>query len=145
MKTLTKLFACIIILLMAACTKMQEIVITNASLTGTWKLNATYMDPGNGSGTYVPAVNPGNNSITLNPNGSLEVSGLADTNNFLLYFAQYNSFTIKDSVTLVFKKQVDATTQNFIYKIEGNKLSLIPAGPVMCIEGCGIRFQKDSK
>ena len=142
MKILTKLSACLIILLAAACTKMQDVVLINTPLTGTWKLNATYMDPGSGNGTYRPVDNPGNNSITLKTNGALEVSGLDDSENFLLHFSQYKSFTIQDSVTLIFKEQANNKTQKFIYKIEGDKLSLIPAGPVMCIEGCGIRFKK---
>ncbi|TFF38861.1 hypothetical protein [Mucilaginibacter psychrotolerans] len=142
MKTLAKLSACIIILFAAACTKMQEVVLINQPLTGTWKLNATYMDPGDGSGTYHPVTAAGNNSITLKTNGELEISGLDDTENFLLHFSQYKSFTIQDSVTLVFKEHANNNTQKFIYKIEGDKLSLIPAGPVMCIEGCGVRFVK---
>jgi hypothetical protein len=142
MKTLTKLLACIIILLTTACTKKQEVVLINVPLTGTWELNATYADPGNGSGTYHTVTAPGNNSLTLSPNGKLEVSGLDDSENFLLHFSQYKSFTIQDSVTLVFKEQTSTTPQKFIYKVEGDKLTLIPAGPVMCIEGCGIRFKK---
>jgi hypothetical protein len=140
MKTLTKLSACIIIVLLAACTKKQEII--NTSLVGTWRLDATYMDPGNGGGTYQPVANPGNNGISLSANGTIKVSGLNDSDNFLLYFSQYQSYTIKDSVTLVFKKQAGTAPQNFLYKIEGNKLTLSPAGPIMCIEGCGIRFKK---
>ena len=140
MKTLIKLSACITIVLLAACTKKQEVV--NTSLTGNWKLEATYMDPGDGSGKYVTASNPNNSGINLKANGAIEVKGLNDPGQFLLYFSQYENYTIKDSTTLIFKKKADATTQNFMYKIEGDKLSLSPAGPLMCIEGCGVRFKK---
>lgn len=143
MKTSAKLAALAIIIFMAACTKQQgETPKAKASLIGTWQLNASYISPGDGSGTYQPVANPGNNSINLKANGTIEVSGLSDADNFLLYFSQYDSYTVKDSITLVFKRTADTTTQNFLYKIEGDKLSLSPAGPLMCIEGCGVRFKK---
>lgn len=141
MKTLYKVVLFGIILFSAACSKESRFLV-NTSLTGKWQLNATYMDPGDGSGTYRPVANPGNNSINLKENGAIEVTGLNAQDNFLLYFSQYKSYATKDSTTLVFKKQGDTTAQKFIYKIEGDKLTLLPAGPIMCFEGCGVRFQK---
>ncbi|OOQ58152.1 lipocalin family protein [Mucilaginibacter pedocola] len=142
MKTITKLSACIFFLFAAACTKMQEVVLTNASIAGTWKLDATYADPGDGSGTYHPVTIATTNTITFKPDGKIETVGLDDSENFLMHFSQYTTFAIKDSTTLIFKEPTDTTSQKYLYKIEGDKLTLIPAGPVMCIEGCGTRFQK---
>ncbi|RFZ85844.1 hypothetical protein DYU05_09720 [Mucilaginibacter terrenus] len=141
MKTLVKLTACLLIVLLAACTK--EKVEADKPLAGTWQLNAAYTDPGDGSGKYVPVSNPGNNKLTFKSDGKLEVSGLNNSDNFLLYFSAYSTYTVKDSTTLVFKKQTGTDSQNFIYKIEGDMLTLSPAGPLMCIEGCGVRFIKE--
>jgi hypothetical protein len=141
MKTLAKLAALAIILFMVACTKESKFLV-NTSLQGKWKLSAIYSDPGDGSGTYHSVATTGEHSITLKSDGTLEVTGLNNADNFLQYFSQYKSYTQRDSTTLVFKTQAGITTQTFIYKIEGDKLTLMPAGPVMCIEGCGTRFEK---
>ncbi|MDB5024733.1 MAG: hypothetical protein JWP78_2488 [Mucilaginibacter sp.] len=117
-----------IILFAAACGK--ENIKGNSTLTGKWKLVESLMDPGNGSGKWMP-VQTGT-EVQFYANGTL--SGTE--------FPSYVSYNIKDSVTLAFV-QANKTIQNYRYKISHDTLSLSPAGPMRCIEACGVRFKKE--
>jgi len=117
------------ILFVAACGK-ESVKSGNASLTGKWKLVQSLLDPGNGSGKWLPVTT--STELQLNANGT--TSGTT--------FPTYVSYIIKDSVTLTFS-QADKTIQNYRYKISHDTLTMSPDGPARCIEACGIRFKKE--
>ncbi|RWY47966.1 lipocalin family protein [Mucilaginibacter gilvus] len=131
MKTIVKLTAVALILLIAACGKESKFLV-NTSLQGKWKLSATYADPGDGSGKYLPVSASNTEYVQFKTDGTL--AGTA--------FVNYESYAEKDSVTLIFTATDHITKQNFRYSIKGNELTMSPAGPIMCIEGCGERFTK---
>ncbi len=128
MKYLAYFLPITIILFTSACGK--ENVKGNSTLTGKWKLVESLADPGNGSGKWEPV--PTSTYVQFYANGNL--GGTT--------FPSYVSYTVKDSVTLTFI-QANKTIQNYRYKISHDTLSMSPAGPIMCIEACGIRFKKD--
>jgi hypothetical protein len=117
-----------IILFALACGK--ENIKGNSALTGKWKLVESLADPGGGSGTWMPVQT------------STDVQFYANGNLGGTTFPSYVSYTVKDSVTLTFI-QANKTIQNYRYKISHDTLSMSPAGPIICIEACGIRFKKE--
>ncbi|HTK19129.1 MAG TPA: hypothetical protein VL442_06440 [Mucilaginibacter sp.] len=116
------------ILLIVACGK-ESLKSGNTSLTGKWKLVQNLMDPGDGSGKWLPVTT----STTLQLNADGTTSGTT--------FPTYVSYVVKDSVTLTFTLN-DKSLQNYRYKISHDTMSMSPDGPIRCIEACGIRFKK---
>jgi hypothetical protein len=128
MKYFAYLLPIAIILLASACSK--ENIKGNSTLSGKWKLVETLADPGDGSGKWQQVLN--GTEVQFYANGTL--SGTA--------FPIYTSYNIRDSVTLTFT-QPDKTIQNFWYNIRHDTLFMTWAGPIMCIEACGMRFKKE--
>lgn len=136
-KTLTTTTIIAVIVLTYACNKEKTTTADKpatpkVSLTGKWKLTETFLDPGNGSGTWQPVGNKGDYSyIQFNQNGKLESN----------FYTGYETYGLKDSTILIFTKS-DSSKQNYKYTITGSTLSMSPAGPMICFEGCGQRFIK---
>lgn len=136
MKILTKVLLLAVVVLISACSKNNMDVIDvyadPAVLKGKWKLSETLADPGDGSGQWQKVPKQSKDYIVFGEDG--ELSGNA--------FKEYSTYSVQDSTTLKFTKPDGVTYQNYSYKLQGGTLSMSPAGPIMCIEACGIRFKK---
>ncbi|HTE01493.1 MAG TPA: hypothetical protein VK668_19535 [Mucilaginibacter sp.] len=134
MKHLSYFLAIAAILFISACKKAnledKTSLKENASLTGKWRLVENLLDPGDGSGTWMPVT------------ASTELTFNADGTTYGTAFPAYVNYAIKDSVTLTFH-QGDTTTQNYRYKISHDTLMMSPDGPIRCYEACGIKFKKE--
>lgn len=102
----------------------------NIALTGKWKVVGNMISSG-GPMYFVPAT--GNDNVEFNANG--EMSGSE--------FAGFTSYTIKDTVTLHMLKADNTTYADYRCTIKGDSLSMSPAGPTYCIEGCVIKLVKE--
>ena len=120
----------LILILANACTKNHEVPQT--ALEGKWKLTESMVDPGNGGGKWmkVPEKSP-YEFVTFSGTGKIESN----------VFGEYTEYSLKDSTTLSFKRK-NNTIQNYLFAIDGKTLTMSPAGPILCIEGCAIRFSK---
>ena len=101
------------------------------TLTGKWKLTETYADPGNGKVNYIAVPKDNKEYISFNGDGTLDGSG----------FANGTTYVVKDSVTIAVTSK-DNTVENYRYSIKNGTLQMSPAGPIVCIEGCGTRYRK---
>lgn len=126
MKPITKallfiaIFSCL-----AACKKDEN----PKSLIGTWR----HVTSSFGTGfeyVTVPAKNK-NEYITFYSDGKFK-------SNVMLEYVRYS---ITDSVKVAFFT-ADSTLQNYRYVIHGDSLSLAPAGPIYCFEGCSNTFKR---
>lgn len=127
MKTLPKTLILIAILttMFCACKKDNS---GGDSLTGKWKMVQSKVGIA-GPGQWVTVPDDKSTYVQFDANGKLE--GTA--------FVGYTTYTVKDSVTLVFTKP-DNTVENYRYSISNELLDLSPAGPILCTEGCTYRF-----
>ena len=128
MKSAIKLFLILLVVLFAACDK-DETKLDNNSLTGKWKLSESWASEGSGKADWKPVKT----SVVLQFKEDGSLAGNA--------FEGYVSYVIKDSKTLVFLR-ADKTEQNYTYALENGKLTMSPAGPIVCNEGCGSRYTK---
>lgn len=136
MKKLTLFLAVAICAFFAAC-KKNDTVKLNTPLTGTWKLASRFISPGSlGSWNDVPQGEVPT-YITFSGNGTLTSTLSTST-----LFGEYANYAIKDSVTLKLTKNNSNDFQDFGYQIRKDTLEMSPAGPIMCIEGCAVRFIK---
>jgi hypothetical protein len=130
MKTYILALALLITLFAGACKK--DNIATGTTLTGKWKVTGHFISAG-GPMYYVPAtVKEDYDYATFNANGTVEGTTFKD----------YPTYKLKDSITITFTKADNTTYQNYRYKIQGDSLTMSPAGPIMCIEGCSIIFHK---
>ncbi|HWW42395.1 lipocalin family protein [Pedobacter sp.] len=131
--SLPKLLLVSCLFLMVSCSKDNAKLVVDDTLQGTWKLSASYADIGNGQGKWMPVSEHSASLylVTFKDNGVLEGNAYSD----------YSTYSVKDSVTLTFFKK-DKTEQNYRFKISNGELTMSPAGPIMCIEGCGSKFVK---
>lgn len=101
----------------------------NVSLNGNWKLVESLLDPGDGSGKWLPV--PDKTSLQFNGDGTT-----AGTT-----FPTYATYALKDTVTIAFTLS-DNSRVEYFYKISEDTLTMSPSWPNRCIEACGIRFKK---
>jgi hypothetical protein len=135
MKNLTFLLLVTCILFASACNKMgippkTTSFKTAATLPGKWKLIGTMLSAG-GPEYFVPDNNK--DYVTFNTDGTL--GGTA--------FSGFKFYTVKDTVTINMTQADMITYENYYYKIKGDSLSLSPAGPSICIEGCEVKLVKE--
>ena len=130
MKATLKILSVALIFLFSAC-KKEEVTLDSSSLPGKWWMSESYMDIGNGKGNWKKTKS----NVLLEFKNDGSIAGNA--------FPHYVRYTVKDSVTLVFYTQ-DETEQNYSYDFVNGKLSMSPAGPTWCTDGCGTRFTKIS-
>jgi hypothetical protein len=134
MKYLSYFLAIAAILFISACKKAnlgdKTDLKDNVTLTGKWRLVENLLDPGDGSGTWMPSAT--HTELTFNSDGTTNGNT----------FPMYVNYALKDSVTITFH-QADTVIQNYLYKISHDTLTMSPNGPFRCIEACGIRFKKE--
>lgn len=128
LQVLSTLF--VFLLLFASCDK-ENVKLDAENLTGKWRLSAYLADIGDGKGKWKAVSNKDVRYVDFKADGGL--AGDA--------FEGYISYVIKDSVTITMTHK-NQSIQNYTYGFEDGKLSMSPAGPIMCIEGCGTRFEK---
>lgn len=124
----------VIILLAVACHKDGATVIpaskTKATLPGTWKVIGSMLSAG-GPQYFVPDNNK--DYATFNADGT--IGGTA--------FSGYKYFTVKDTVTIHMTSANKATYEDYYYAIKHDTLTMGPAGPNICIEGCSVILVKE--
>jgi len=130
MKTSSFILLALTGLLFVTCKKDGD--TANATLTGKWKLTESLLDPGDGSGKWMPVPNSAVVYIQFESNGKLE--GTA--------FPGYISYLVKDSVTLTFTSK-DNVLQNYRYAIKNDTITMSPDGPIRCYEACGAKYVKE--
>jgi len=142
MKYLAYSLSIAIILFVSACgkenlqskTNLKEVPGTNpkqnTSLTGKWKVVGNMVSSG-GPMYFIPAS--GKDHVDFNTDKSMDGSAFPD----------FKFYTLKDSVTIKIAKEDTAIYQNYRYTINGDSLSMSPAGPTFCIEGCVIKLVKE--
>jgi hypothetical protein len=128
MKTLTNILSITMIVVICACNKEK---IDNSSLTGKWKLTQTLISAGGPTQWAAVPAKTNYDYVQYDSDGKLEGT----------VFPDYVKYAIKDSVTLIFTKN-DNTQQNYRYSIKNGQLTMSPAGPILCIEGCALGFSK---
>lgn len=133
MKALSYVFLTLVSVLTLSCEQGDDPErLDKSALVGTWRLSETLADPGDGSGRWRPVSEEGGEKIVeFKQDGKL--GGTA--------FHDFKQYVIKDSITVTFSKE-NKEIQNYSYKIDDGTLTMSPAGPIQCIEACGIRFVK---
>lgn len=116
-------FLCVMI----ACTKSSG--KTSLSLIGRWKLTETLADPGNGSGTWMPATT--DYIIQFNNDSTASQIPITPAWNINRY-----SVTSDSTIILFYS---NGTNQSLYFKIENNILTLMGG----CIEACGSKYIKE--
>ncbi|MDB5135729.1 MAG: hypothetical protein JWP37_2332 [Mucilaginibacter sp.] len=128
-----KYFACflsaLVILGTSAC-KKDSGAKGNTTLQGKWKVIGSMISSG-GPMYFVP--DNGNHYAQFNTDGTITGSAFPDE----VYYK------IKDSITITMTKADKITYEDYYYKIKQDSLTLGPAGPIVCIEGCSIKLIKD--
>lgn len=104
---------------------------SRSPLTGIWRSTEGLADAGNGNAKWLPIAENEQVILQFNTDGRLE--GTA--------FPNYVSYTLKDPVTVTFASE-KKELQNYSFSISDGKLTISPAGPVVCYEGCATRFVK---
>jgi len=132
MKNLIYFFSLIALLAIGACQRVGIVPeAKDVKLTGKWMLVSSFISAGPpGQWHDVPA--DANNYVEFKADGGLAGNQLSG----------YATYTVKDSTTLTLTKSNSSVIQNYTYKIEGNFLTLSPAGPIYCIEGCATKYIK---
>ena len=134
MKIYSRLLIIVAILVIAACSKENNEIIDVLGnpkvLVGKWKLTESLNDPGDGSGKWTKVSGSNVNYVEFKADGQL--SGYGD----------YKTYTVKDSTILTFTKADGVTYQDQRYQLQNGMLSMSPAGPIWCIEPCGLRYKK---
>lgn len=127
MKTFTIIWLLAGLTFVCACKKESN----NSSLTGKWKLTATYRGTGSSStDDWKPVDLKTNLYLQFNNNGSLGGNS---------YYRTYVSYIIKDGQIVTLYK-ADGVYENYSYRIENNVLTFSMAGPIVCFEGCSDRY-----
>jgi hypothetical protein len=130
MKNLVYLLGLTVICLITSCEKTG--VDPDVNLIGNWKAVSHYMSAG-GPGEWHALPADSEIYLEFKADGTLKGDDLA---------SEYATYVVKDSVTLTLTKKNSDVIQNYRYKIEGNFLTLSPAGPIFCIEGCATKYAK---
>jgi hypothetical protein len=139
MKTLTRiLFAIFLGCAFYAC-KKQSAPLTD-TLPGRWTLTQYYSNPG-GGGSWLNANDRLNGDLQFSADGELQTTVPDIIGNGTT--AVFTKYAVSDSVTVKFTR-TDNTYENYQYSIKSGILELYPKGPVLCMEGCGLRFKKNS-
>ncbi|MFD1258425.1 hypothetical protein ACFQ3S_16585 [Mucilaginibacter terrae] len=128
MKSNIKFILAILMLLTISCKKDK---VETIELTGTWRLNESYINSGGGTVRTI---------VDKEPFEFIQFKENGDFNGAIVY-KEYKTYKIKDS-TIVILTKADNTTQSYKYIIERGTLTLSPVEPILCIEGCGNSFSR---
>ena len=119
---------CLMALIVFVCSCKKE--SSNNALIGKWKLAESYVGTGSGNtDKWMP----------VDPKSNLDVQFYKDGNLGGNSYPIYKSYSIKDNKIVTFYKP-DGTYEDFTYTIANNSLTLSPAGPIFCVEGCAYRY-----
>lgn len=130
MKNFVYFFSMVILIAIGSCQKGDVIPeVKDKKLTGKWVLVSRFISAGPPGQWYDVPANA-NNYVEFKADGNL-------TGN---QFTDYATYAVKDSVTVILTKSNSNVIQNYSYKIDGNFLTLSPAGPIFCIEGCATKY-----
>jgi hypothetical protein len=124
---LITLLNCLIFL---SCRKTATVV--NTTIIGKWMLIETLIDPGDGSGEWMP-VNPPNYYMKFEPGNSIESDISRGSGNA----SKYKILT----ASTLFLIYAESDTVFYSYKITGSFLTLEGG----CYERCAMKFKKDHK
>ena len=127
---------CLIITGLTSCTD-EDVYLKNTELIGKWRLIEQYLDPGDGSGTFIP----------VNSKKTIEFSkkGIVKSNGTLCRISSETGrvslgiFNDKDG-TITPKIGCNPSGYKINYKLVGGKLQLW----YLFIEGCAQKFEKIS-
>lgn len=128
MKNAIKLLSVVLMLFFAACDK-DDARLDHNTLPGKWKLSESWAGGGSGKEDWKPVKTQV--VVEFKSDGTLAGNALEG----------YVSYVIKDSTTLVLSR-ADKTEQLYSYSLKGGKLTMSPAGPIYCTDGCGSRYVK---
>ena len=117
-------------IMMSLSFKKEPAFQQSSSLYGKWKLSETFDDPGNGNEKWNKVVH------TLNQYTQFHKHGQMDGN----YFKDAR-YKVKDSITLAIKL-ADKTIQEYRFKIHDQTLIMSPSKPILCHEGCSMKYIK---
>uniref|UniRef100_UPI0037DC77FD lipocalin family protein n=1 Tax=Zhouia sp. PK063 TaxID=3373602 RepID=UPI0037DC77FD len=107
---------------------------TNTSIYGTYKLVATYMDPGDGSGTYEPVSS--NKTITFKEDGTVTSNGDLCTMTIDTDVASSGTFSLVDSTYT--SSSCSNPEYAYPFEVSGNTVIV----HFSCFEGCGFKYKK---
>ncbi len=127
MQKLIKFHFFLWVILVCACKK------DNAGnvLIGRWQLAESYVGTGSGNtDKWKPVDSKTSLYLQFKSNGTLGGNS---------YYPSYTSYVIKDNKIVTFYKP-SGTYEDFAYTVSTNSLTLSPAGPAVCIEGCASRY-----
>ena len=132
MKNLNILLFLLISVFTLSCKESEVSEVEDSTFIGKWRLTESYFDNGGGNGDWNPVSEENAKKILeFKTDGRLGGTALEG----------YVRYTIKDSVTFTVYKQNDEF-QNYLFEIKDGKLTIGPAGPIWCVEGCGSRYVK---
>ncbi|HEY4967452.1 MAG TPA: hypothetical protein VII28_13700 [Puia sp.] len=120
------IFPVFILFLLVSCKKNTAPPPANNSIVGKWKLTESYIDPGDGSGTWRQADPSTPGYLSFHTDGSMTITP------YNVYDADHYKI-ISDS-TMIFYRGSDSF--NIRYTLTEFLLSVYPP----CVEGCGERY-----
>lgn len=126
MKSLIKYCLLPVIIFISSCKKDS----TDNSLIGLWRQTEYYISIG-GPGSWKAVDKNSYNYLQIKKDGTLAGNNYSD----------YKTYLIKSSTIITFYK-ADGTYEDYYYTITDKGLTLSPAGPIVCIEGCSDRYAK---
>jgi hypothetical protein len=129
MKYITITLSILVIFGLSACNKRGVSPTKNSTLPGKWKVIGNWISSG---GPPYLAVASGKDYAEFNMDGTMDGTAFPD----------YKLYIVKDSVTINMTSTDKVKYENYVYKIKGDTLTLGPAGPIYCIEGCAVVLLK---
>ncbi|MET2985533.1 hypothetical protein [Aureibaculum conchae] len=127
---------CLIITGLTSCTD-EDVYLKNTELIGKWKLIEHYLDPGDGSGTFMPVNSK--KTIEFSKKGIVKSNGTLCTISSETGRVSLGIFNDKDG-TITPKIGCNSSGYKINYKLVDGKLQLW----YLCIEGCAQKFEKIS-
>ena len=101
----------------------------NKAVTGKWQLSRNLLSTG-GPGFWQPAAD--NVYVQFNINGI--ITGNA--------FPGFITYMVKDTATLTMYNADKTSYEDYRYKVTADSLTMSPAGPTTCVEGCAMQFAR---
>jgi len=127
---------CIIFLIITflSCSNNSDEQINNPELLGTWELQETMSDPGDGSGVFVPRDS--DKTVEFKSNGTV-ITNLTFCN---MFSSDKNGATGNFSQETLYITPEDCEFDNYKIYVEIKNTYLYLYYP--CIEGCGEKYKK---
>ncbi len=137
------LLSSIIIGILLSCSNDDESKnVVNPQLIGKWKLIETFLDPGDGSGTYQSIESE--KTIEFFNNGTFAISGSLcklSTSVGEITMGIVSESKYSDRNILISNEECDPDNSTAEYRLSIDNSDLI-VSYTACIEGCGLKYQK---